>query len=137
MARLNSWGTTTVYALLLHLLERRAHGTATSAQLAAAMLQVESFLVRRLFTGRATNNINRILLSTVTEMDPDEPVDEAVRDYLSTGRKHFATDDEVRAALLTVPYYLNGRARPAGPRPPVDRGVLRQQGAGRPGEADH
>lgn len=109
LARLNSWGTTTVYALLLHLLERRAHGTATSAQLAAAMLHVESFLVRRLFTGRATNNINRILLSTVTEMDPEDPVDEAVREYLSTGRKHFATDDEVRAALLTVPYYLNGR----------------------------
>jgi len=44
LQRLNSWGTTTVYPLLLHLFERRAHGTATSEQIATAMLYVESFL---------------------------------------------------------------------------------------------
>ena len=111
LERLNSWGTTTVYPLLLHLFERRAAGTATSDQLAAAMLCVESFFVRRLLVGRATNNLNRILLSIVTEMDPNLPVDEAVRAELSTGRKYYATDDELRATLLSVPFYLNGRPR--------------------------
>jgi hypothetical protein len=109
LRRLNSWGTTTVYPLLLHLFERRAQGTATSAQLASAMLFVESFFVRRLLIGRATSNINRILLSVVTEMDSAMPVDEAVRAYLSTGRKYYATDEEMRSGLVTVPYYLNGR----------------------------
>lgn len=109
LARLKAWGTTTVYPLLLHLLDRREHGTATSEQIASAMLHVESFFVRRLLIGRATANVNRILLAVVTEMDRDLPVDEAVHAYLSTGRKFYATDDDVRQAVRTVPYYLNGR----------------------------
>ncbi len=73
------------------------------------MLYVESFLVRRLVIGRATANINRILLSVVTEMGDELPVDEAVHAYLSTGRKYYASDDEVQAALGAIPFYLNGR----------------------------
>lgn len=109
LQRLHAWGTTTVYPLLLHLLDRREQQSATSEQIAAAMLYVESFLVRRLLIGRATANINRILLSTVTEMREDVPVDEAVREYLSTGRKHFATDADLRDKVPTMPFYLNGR----------------------------
>lgn len=109
--RLGDWGTTTVYPLLLHLLDRRERGAANSAQLACAMLYIESYFVRRLLIGRATASINRVLLSIVTEMDPDLPVDEAVRRYLSTGRKYYASDDEVRAAVRSIPYYLNGRPR--------------------------
>ncbi|MFU8874341.1 GmrSD restriction endonuclease domain-containing protein [Micromonospora sp. SL4-19] len=109
LERLSAWGTTTVYPLLLHLLDRRQQGTATSEQIASAMLYVESFFVRRLLIGRATANINRILLAIVTEMDKDLPVDEAVRAYLSTGRKYYASDANVRAAVRSIPYYLNGR----------------------------
>jgi alkylated DNA nucleotide flippase Atl1 len=110
LERLSAWGTTTVYPLLLHLLDRRQQGTATSEQIASAMLYVESFFVRRLLIGRATANINRILLAIVTEMDTELPVDEAVRSYLSTGRKYYASDANVRAAVRSIPYYLNGRA---------------------------
>ncbi|RQW89112.1 GmrSD restriction endonuclease domain-containing protein [Micromonospora globispora] len=109
LERLSAWGTTTVYPLLLHLLDRRERGTATSEQVASAMLYVESFFVRRLLIGRATANVNRILLSVVTEMSKDLPVDEAVRAYLSVGRKYYATDSSVRAAVRSIPYYLNGR----------------------------
>jgi alkylated DNA nucleotide flippase Atl1 len=109
LGQLNSWGTTTVYPLLLHLFERRSKGTATSEQIARAMLYVESFFVRRLLIGQATKNINRILLSAVTEVDQNLPIDEAVRLILSTGRKYYASDDEIRAAALSVPFYLNGR----------------------------
>lgn len=110
LERLSAWGTTTVYPLLLHLLDRRELGSATSEQVASAMLYVESFFVRRLLTGRPTNNLNRILLAVVTEMDKDLPVDEAVRTYLSTGRKYYSNDASVRAAVRSIPYYLNGRA---------------------------
>ncbi|SBT44571.1 GmrSD restriction endonuclease domain-containing protein [Micromonospora narathiwatensis] len=110
LARLSAWGTTTVYPLLLHLLDRRDQGSATSEQVASAMLYVESFFVRRLLTGRPTNNLNRILLAVVTEMDQDPPVDQAVRSYLSIGRKYYSNDASVRAAVRSIPYYLNGRA---------------------------
>jgi len=109
LARLGAWGATTVYPLLLHLLDRREQQTATSAQIASAMLYVESFFVRRLIIGRSTANINRILLSIVTEMSRELPVDEAVRVYLSTGRKYYATDAAVRSAVRSMPFYLNGR----------------------------
>ncbi|MFV2110340.1 GmrSD restriction endonuclease domain-containing protein [Micromonospora sp. LOL_015] len=110
LTRLHAWGATTVYPLLLHLLDRRAQGTATAGQIIAAMRYVESFFVRRLVIGRATANLNRILMSIVTEMDPKLPVDEAVRAYLSTGRKHYATDAQVRSSTRTIPFLLNGRA---------------------------
>ncbi|MCP3785334.1 DUF262 domain-containing protein [Micromonospora sp. A3M-1-15] len=110
LERLSAWGTTTVYPLLLHLLDRRQQGTATSEQVASAMLYVESFFVRRLLTGRPTNNLNRILLAVVTEMDNNLPADDAVRTYLSTGRKYYSNDASVRAAIRSIPYYLNGRA---------------------------
>ncbi|WP_341715805.1 DUF262 domain-containing protein [Micromonospora sp. FIMYZ51] len=110
LERLHAWGTTTVYPVLLHLLDRRSQGTATSAQVASAMHYVESFLVRRLLIGRATANINRNLLSIVTEMDKNLPVDQAVHAYLSTGRKYYATDADVRHAVRSLPFYTNGRA---------------------------
>ncbi|MEV4467383.1 DUF262 domain-containing protein [Micromonospora echinofusca] len=110
LERISAWGTTTVYPLALHLLDRRDNGTATSEQVAQAMLYVESFFVRRLLIGRSTMNINRILLSVVTEMSKELPVDEAVRAYLSTGRKHYATDAAVRSAVRSTPFYLHGRA---------------------------
>src|SRR5699024_1469445 len=86
LTRLKAWGTSTVYPLLLHLMDRRDRGTATSDQIAAAMLSVESFLVRRLLIGRATANINRTLLATTSEVKDEEDVAAAVHRYLSTGR---------------------------------------------------
>ncbi|MEH1168275.1 DUF262 domain-containing protein [Micromonospora sp. CPCC 205539] len=110
LARLSAWDTTTVLPLLLHLLDRRKQGTATSEQIASAMLYVESYFIRRLLIGRATASIYRVLLRIVTEMRKDLPVDEAVRAYLSVGRKHYATDARLREAVRSFPFYLNGRA---------------------------
>lgn len=109
LQRLRDWDTSTVNPLLLHLLEQREQERASSAQIAAAMLYVESFLVRRMLIGQSTQNLNRILTATVSELDRALPVDEAVADYLSTGRKHFATDDEIKAAVKAVPFYYNGK----------------------------
>lgn len=109
LRRLNEWGTTTVRPLLLHLLQRRADGSASSAQIAKAMQYIESFLVRRLLIGRATASLNRILMGAVTEMSADSPVHEAVWRYLSTGRKYYATDTEVASGIKSIPFYLNGR----------------------------
>lgn len=109
LERLSAWGTTTVYPLLLHLLDRRDQGSAASDEIARAMLYVESFFVRRLIIGRATANINRILLSVVTEISTEKPVDEEVRRYLSAGRKYYASDAEIRTAASAIPFYLNGR----------------------------
>lgn len=110
LERLNSWGTTTVYPVLLHLLDRRQQGDASSEEISAAMRYLESFFVRRVVVGKATANINRILLRAVQEIRGRSPIEAALRDYLSTGRKFFATDAEVRAAVRTVPFYWSGKS---------------------------
>lgn len=109
LQRLKAWGTTTVRPVLLHLLDRRERGEATSEQIARAMLYVESFLVRRLLIGRATKNDNRILARAAVEVRDAPDVDVAVHRYLSSGRKYYATDVEVHEAASQVPFYLNGR----------------------------
>ena len=110
LTRLQDWGSTTAYPVLLYLLELRDQGKATSEQIARAMLYLESFFVRRLVIGRATANLNRILSTLVTEIDQSKPVDEEIRASLSAGRKYYASDDEVAGAVSAVPFYLNGRA---------------------------
>jgi uncharacterized protein with ParB-like and HNH nuclease domain/alkylated DNA nucleotide flippase Atl1 len=110
LTRLQDWGSTTAYPVLLYLLELRDQGKATSEQIARAMLYLESFFVRRLVIGRATSNLNRILSTLVTEIDKSKPVDEEIRASLSTGRKYYASDNEAADAVSTVPFYLNGRA---------------------------
>src|SRR3569833_755392 len=54
LARLRDWGSTTVYPVLLHLLDRRDRGSADSEQIATAMLYFVCFFVCCLFFGRAT-----------------------------------------------------------------------------------
>lgn len=110
LQRVQAWGTTTSYPFLLYALELRDRGQASSDEIARAMLYLESFLVRRLIIGRATAGLNRTLYSLVSELDKSRPIDEAIRTYLSTGRKHYATDGEITAAMTTMPFYLNGRA---------------------------
>lgn len=110
LARLKAWGTTTVYPLVLHLMGRRAQGDLSSADLATALLYVESYLVRRLLIGRTSSNINRTLLGAVAELRDSDAVTESLHRYLSSGRKYYGTDDEVAKALESTPFYLNGRA---------------------------
>lgn len=110
LQRLDAWGTTTVYPILLHLLERRARGAADDAQVVAALGWLESYLVRRVVSGKATSNLNRILLRAAPEIAGKDPVDAALRTYLSTGRKFWATDTQIRQAARTVSYYWSGRA---------------------------
>ncbi|GAA4758902.1 GmrSD restriction endonuclease domain-containing protein [Citricoccus nitrophenolicus] len=110
LQRLKTWGTTTVYPTLLFLLDLREQGRASSATVAEAMLYLESFLVRRLLAGRATMNLNRILLGAVAELTDVSNVATGLHQYLSSGRKYFLTDSELVAALKIVPFYLNGRA---------------------------
>jgi alkylated DNA nucleotide flippase Atl1 len=109
LLRLRAWGTTTVDPLLLRLLSLRQKGIATSEQIARAMSAIESFLVRRVIVGGPGAGINRVLLATSSELRADLPVDVAVLQYLSSGRKYFGTDDRVRAAILNEPFYLRGR----------------------------
>lgn len=110
LARIKAWGSTTAYPLVMRILDRRSAGTATAEQAANAFTYLESYFVRRIVIGRATAGLNRTLLQAVGAITDAEQVDVALRDFLSRGRKYFATDKQVQDAAGTVPFYWQGRA---------------------------
>lgn len=109
LTRIKAWGSTTAYPIVMQILDRRAQGTATPAEVAKALTYLESYFVRRIVIGRATANLNRTLLQAVATIAVAEKVDTALRQYLSRGRKYFATDKQIREAVGTVPFYWQGR----------------------------
>lgn len=109
LERIRDWGTTTSFPLVMHILARRDAGEATDEQVVRALTYLESYFVRRIIIGRATANLNRTLLQAVSAISGKPEVDIALREYLSTGRKHFGTDAQVREAVSTIAFYWQGR----------------------------
>jgi hypothetical protein len=111
LERLRAWRTTTVWPVLMFLLEERDREAATNQQIARAMHFLESYIVRRVVVGRATDNMNRVLLAAPQAVSgSQEPIDMSLRRYLSGEQKHWATDDELRSAVLTKGFYNHGKA---------------------------
>ncbi|GAB2515626.1 6-O-methylguanine DNA methyltransferase, DNA binding domain [Corynebacterium atrinae] len=109
LKRLKAWDASTPHALMLELLRRRAQGSVSNEELERALHLIESYLVRRLLMGQSTQGLNRIFPQILNQLDDQEPVDRQIHRLLSTGRRHFATDERVRAGVAESPYFLNGR----------------------------
>lgn len=111
LQRLSDWKTTTAWPTLMYLLELRANGHADSNEIARAMQHLESYFVRRVVMGRATMNMNRVLLGAPPALGrPTGAVDIALRVYLSETGKHWATDEQLRDEVASKPFYRHGRA---------------------------
>jgi uncharacterized protein with ParB-like and HNH nuclease domain/alkylated DNA nucleotide flippase Atl1 len=109
LGRLDRWGASTVYPLVLYLFDRREQGACTSEAVAEALGYVESFLVRRMIAGVATNNLNRIFSGLIPQLSAELPVAEAVRTALSDTRKYWPSDQRLRDAIRSRPFYFQGR----------------------------
>ncbi|GAA1855826.1 DUF262 domain-containing protein [Actinomadura bangladeshensis] len=109
LLRLHEWGGQITFPIALHMLDLLDHGKTTAAQVARALSFVESFLVRRMIAGIPTNNLNRILNSAPKELEAGRPIDEAVHRYLSGERRYWPSDDQLRTAVRTRPFYWSGR----------------------------
>ena len=107
--RLKQWEISTTHPLVLELLKMRHEGRFGDPELADALHVIESFVLRRFLSGRATQGLNRTFREAVNIFDTDEVPAVQLRRWLSTGRKHFFSDAELKAAIKDQPYYLNGR----------------------------
>jgi alkylated DNA nucleotide flippase Atl1 len=110
LSRLLAWGSQTTFPLLMHLLDLRARHELDEHAVAETVAHLESFLVRRMIVGRATNNLNRILTGIVAEMPTGLPVPDAVRTYLSGSRRYWAPDELIEDAVQHINFYWTGRA---------------------------
>lgn len=107
LQHLAEWGSATTVPLTLRLLARRAAGSSSTEEVAGALAAIESYIVRRTIGGRPGQGLNRTILQACGELD-DRPVDRVLLDYFSSGRKYFATDEQVREAVRSQPFYLRG-----------------------------
>ncbi|MGH9292432.1 MAG: hypothetical protein ACRDZ6_06595 [Acidimicrobiales bacterium] len=114
LRRLARWGAATTYPLLLHLFDLRARGAATAEEVAEPIGYVESFLVRRMVVAVPTNNLNRIFASLIPRLPAGRTTAAAVRQALSETRKHWPSDQRLRTAIPSRPFYFGGR--PVEPR---------------------
>jgi alkylated DNA nucleotide flippase Atl1 len=109
LGRLNTWGAQTTYPLVMHLLDLREQGDATTEELNQALVYVESFLVRRMLCGVYSGNLNRIFNAIIKQLPRDLPIAEAVRVGLSQPGNRWPTDQDVGESVRAKPFYLNGR----------------------------
>ncbi|MCQ0002970.1 GmrSD restriction endonuclease domain-containing protein [Streptomyces sudanensis] len=119
LERLAAWGGQTHYPLALHLLDLVDAGGTTAEDAAEALLYVESYLVRRLVCQTPTTGLNRIFMDAPKELETDRPAAEAVRRFLSGRRRRWPSDEELREAIRSKPFYWSGR-------PPQRRYILRR-----------
>lgn len=113
LRRLLDWGATVTDPPVLQLLVMRDKGRATSEEIARAMLLIESYMVRRILAGRASQGINRqlaVLSSELYEDTSSQPVDALVHNYLTRQVRQYVSDRALREAAQTSAFYYSGRA---------------------------
>lgn len=110
LKRLKAWEATTPHGLILELLRRRESGEVTNAELERALLIIESYLVRRLIIGHSSTGLNRIFPQVLIQLNDFEPIDHQIHRLLSTGRRHFAPDDQLAKGVQENPFFHIGRA---------------------------
>ncbi|MBO1330965.1 DUF262 domain-containing protein [Streptomyces sp. VRA16 Mangrove soil] len=109
LERLAAWGGQTHYPLALHLLDAVEAGTTSTEEAADALRHVESYLVRRLICQTPTTGLNRIFMDAPKDLETDRPAPEAVRRFLSARRRRWPSDEELRQAIRSKPFYWSGR----------------------------
>jgi hypothetical protein len=117
LQRLHDWKTTTVHPMVMFLLELRDDGRCSDSELVKSLRYLESYFVRRMVIGRATDNMNRVLLDGRNAIEKElrrkvntPRPDQALREYLSGDGKHWASNEELRVAVSQRPFYNFGKA---------------------------
>ncbi|MEW1935857.1 DUF262 domain-containing protein [Dietzia maris] len=95
----------TTHPLSLRLIEMLDGGKADQEDVATALKFAESFLVRRTLSGLTASGVNRAFTQLVNEIVDGAPVAAQVRTFLSKPSRRWATDDEIRKNVYSVPMY--------------------------------
>jgi uncharacterized protein with ParB-like and HNH nuclease domain/alkylated DNA nucleotide flippase Atl1 len=109
LERLDRWGASTTYPLLMHLYDLWDRGVCSAADVREALSYVESFLVRRMIAGVPTNNLNRVFSALVPQLQTELRIADSVRHALSGERKYWPSDGRLREAFRSQPFYFQGR----------------------------
>lgn len=107
---LRAWGATTTFPLLMHVLDRVEAGECSVEQWRTITGLVESFIVRRYLAAVPTNYLNKLFVLAIAQLSEQSgPLDEAVHRVLSQRGWYWASDETLKAGVLTNAFYLSGR----------------------------
>jgi alkylated DNA nucleotide flippase Atl1 len=109
LLRLRRWGAQTSHPVLMAAYDLRERGLLSIEGMRDVTSYLESFLVRRQIAGTSTNALNRLFVQIVEHLPQDETFPGALRRELSQPRRYWPTDDQLREAIRTRPFYLTGR----------------------------
>ena len=108
--------------IVLQLLHARQHGVLSSDALVKVLNLIESYLVRRVIAGYATNSLNKFFVALIRKVDSftksakADPDFDFVRAFAKTlteepdSPRAFPSDEEVRSSLQTLRFYLKQKA---------------------------
>ncbi|MGX1811840.1 GmrSD restriction endonuclease domain-containing protein [Nocardia sp. NPDC055321] len=109
LRRIDQWQAATTHPVLMMLLDKRDTGVISSDELVMALSYIESFLVRRMICQRPTQSLSGIFQELPGQLPDGMTVVEGLRHVLSAPRRYWATDDELREAIATKPFYWYGK----------------------------
>jgi alkylated DNA nucleotide flippase Atl1 len=109
LRRLKAWGTEAVQPILMVLLDRRERGAGAADETVAAMLHLESYLVRRMLCGRTAAGINRALAQAAVEIAGAADAADALREFLSQPRRQWPDDEQLASGINGLNFYWIGK----------------------------
>jgi uncharacterized protein with ParB-like and HNH nuclease domain/alkylated DNA nucleotide flippase Atl1 len=109
LLRLRRWGAQTSYPVLMAAYDLRERGLLPVEGLREVVSYIESFLVRRQLAGIPTNALNRLFVQFVGQLPQDATFPQALRQELSRQRRYWPSDEQLREAIRTRPFYFSGR----------------------------
>ncbi|WP_063713114.1 GmrSD restriction endonuclease domain-containing protein [Nocardia jiangxiensis] len=109
LRRLDQWQAATTHPVLMLLLDRRDAGVIDTTELLRGLSYIESFLVRRMICHRPTQGLNRSFQELPGQLPDDMSIVDGLRQVLSTPRRYWATDAELREAIAAKPFYWQGK----------------------------
>jgi alkylated DNA nucleotide flippase Atl1 len=108
LERLGRWGPQTSRPLLMVAYDLRERDLLSLEDMRRVVAYVESFLLRRQLARIPTNALNRLFIQLIDHL-PEEGFADALHRELSRDRLYWPSDDWLRKALRTQPFFHIGR----------------------------
>jgi alkylated DNA nucleotide flippase Atl1 len=111
LERLKRWGAQTTHPVLMFAYDLRQRGLLPIEGMRDVLSYLESFLVRRQLAGIPRNALNRLFVQLIERLPEGLDFPEVLRTELSRQRRYWPTDDQLREAIRTRPFYFTGRGQ--------------------------
>ena len=108
LERLNRWGLTTSYPLLLNLYHDLSHDKINAEQFCEIMDVIESFVIRRFFCKIPTNSLNKYFIQIYRHIGSKLDIVDATYEFLLI--RKFPTDETFIEAWIRYPIFISSLA---------------------------